>query len=89
MPKAIFASKGSGGDAQQPSATIDLFWRGEPSRSRSSGGTGFGLSMIKAIAVAHGGRLEIGRSPAGGAIASLTVPAATALCDNEAVHCGS
>jgi two-component system sensor histidine kinase AdeS len=76
-------------DVAQPSAKIDLFWRGEPSRSRSSGGTGLGLSIVKAIAVAHGGRLDIGRSPAGGAVVSLTLPAATAVSDNQVDHCGS
>lgn len=76
-------------DVVPPSATIDLFWRGEPSRSRSSGGTGLGLSIVKAIAVAHGGRLDIGRSPAGGAIVSLTLPAATAGSDNQVDQCGS
>jgi two-component system sensor histidine kinase AdeS len=66
-------------DAVLPGAAMDLFWRGETSRSRSSGGTGLGLSIVKAIAIAHGGRLEIGRSLAGGAVVSLTLPAATAL----------
>jgi two-component system sensor histidine kinase AdeS len=34
---------------------FEPFWRGEESRARSSGGSGLGLSIIRAIAEAHGG----------------------------------
>ena len=52
------------------------FLRGEPSRSRATGGTGLGLSVVQAIAVAHGGRLQLSNRPGGGACASLVLPAA-------------
>ena len=34
---------------------FDAFRRGDPSRSRKSGGSGLGLAVVKAIAEAHGG----------------------------------
>ncbi len=34
---------------------FEAFRRGEPSRSRDSGGSGLGLAVVKSIAVAHGG----------------------------------
>ena len=51
------------------------FLRGEASRSRATGGTGLGLSVVQAIAVAHGGRLQLSNRPGGGACAALVIPA--------------
>lgn len=42
------------------------FWRSDP--SRATGGTGLGLSVVQAIAVAHGGRLEFANRPKRGAM---------------------
>jgi signal transduction histidine kinase len=38
------------------------------------GGAGLGLSIVQAIAEAHGGRAEVGETPAGGARFSIEVP---------------
>jgi signal transduction histidine kinase len=46
-------------------------------RSTREGGTGLGLVMVKAIAVAHGGRIDVGASAAGGASFGFLIPAAT------------
>ncbi len=45
-------------------------------RSTRVGGTGLGLPMVKAIAAAHGGRVEVRSSPGSGASFSLHLPAA-------------
>ncbi len=55
-------------------ADVDPFWRGDTSRSRATGGTGLGLSVVRAIAVAHGGKLELGNRPGGGAVVSVLLP---------------
>lgn len=53
---------------------VKPFWRGEVSRSRATGGTGLGLSVVQAIAVAHGGRLELQNRSGGGASLSIILP---------------
>lgn len=50
------------------------FWRGDVSRSRATGGSGLGLSVVKAIATAHGGRLIFDANPTGGAVVSIILP---------------
>lgn len=54
----------------------DPFWRGDASRARDSGGTGLGLAVVKAIAHAHGGTLELSQIASGGARATITLPKA-------------
>ena len=57
--------------------SIDLFWRGDASRSRATGGTGLGLSVVQAIAKAHGGRLEFTSRAGGGAVIMMVLPSPT------------
>ena len=53
---------------------IDVFWRAEPSRSRATGGSGLGLSIVQAIVTAHGGRMEQATFAAGGASVTMIFP---------------
>jgi signal transduction histidine kinase len=50
------------------------FRRLESSRNRESGGAGLGLAIAKAVAQAHGGRLELANRSEGGLRASLVLP---------------
>ena len=59
---------------------FDRFYRGDPSRSRSTGGHGLGLAIVKHWVEAHGGRVWAGNNPAGGARFSFTLPG-----DHEAI----
>jgi signal transduction histidine kinase len=45
------------------------FWRGS-----KRGGTGLGLYIVKGIVEAHGGAIEVGRAPGGGAQFRFTLP---------------
>jgi two-component system sensor histidine kinase BaeS len=47
---------------------FDRFTRGEPSRSRASGGAGLGLAIARGLVEAHGGEIEI-EPPPGGRVA--------------------
>jgi signal transduction histidine kinase len=46
------------------------FWR-----SGRRGGTGLGLYIVRGLVDAHGGRIEVGRSPEGGALFRFLLPA--------------
>lgn len=49
------------------------FWRGDKSRSRDSGGTGLGLTIVRAAVLAHGGRCGVENRPGGPAF-WITLP---------------
>jgi two-component system, OmpR family, sensor histidine kinase AdeS len=53
---------------------FDRFWRGETSRSRYTGGTGLGLSVVRAIVEAHGGSATLGNHAGGGALFEMRLP---------------
>jgi signal transduction histidine kinase len=52
---------------------FDRFAR--PDKARGVPGSGLGLSIVKTIAEAHGGRVEAANSPGGGGEVSMTLPA--------------
>lgn len=53
---------------------FDYFYRGDRSRSRQSGGTGIGLSLVKYYSEAHGGRVEVRNGKPCGAVFSVYLP---------------
>jgi len=61
-----------------PEADIDRmlepFTRGETSRNRATGGAGLGLTIARAIAEQHGGRLVLANREGGGLRAELRLP---------------
>ena len=48
---------GPGLDPDVAAKVFERFYRGDPSRARSSGGSGLGLSIAKSIVETHGGRV--------------------------------
>ncbi len=46
-------------------------------------GTGMGLSISRSIVAAHGGRIEVGDSPSGGAKFTVTLPTAIRESDGR------
>ncbi|MFZ7087964.1 sensor histidine kinase [Curtobacterium sp. RRHDQ10] len=53
---------------------FDRFTRADESRRRVRGGSGLGLSLVRAIATSAGGRAELRNSPDGGAVATVSFP---------------
>ncbi|MBO8126648.1 MAG: HAMP domain-containing protein [Firmicutes bacterium] len=54
---------------------FDRFYRADPSRARSTGGSGIGLSLVKEIAEVHGGRVSVESAPGQGSVFTLVIPA--------------
>lgn len=69
--------RGPGFPEDMDQAAVNPFWRGDPARSRETGGTGLGLSVVQAIAAAHGGRLSFENRAGGGAMVTLHLQSAT------------
>jgi two-component system OmpR family sensor kinase len=57
-----------------PARLFDRFYRGDFSRARTIGGTGLGLTIVKAIVTAHEGTVEAVNLPEGGACFIVAIP---------------
>lgn len=53
---------------------FERFYRVDPARSRASGGSGLGLSIVAAIVALHGGSVEATARPGGGTCFQVTLP---------------
>jgi len=56
---------------------FERFYRADESRSRGTGGAGLGLSIVRQLALAHGGSVRVESEPGSGARFTLTLPAAS------------
>ena len=65
---------GPGVNDAQLARLFDRFYRAEGSRSRTTGGSGLGLSICRNIVEAHGGRIEARHSPLGGLSIRVVLP---------------
>jgi signal transduction histidine kinase len=68
---------GPGIDGRERDRVFDRFHRADAARTRTSGGAGLGLAIVRAIVEAHGGRVWAGESPAGGARVVIELPGYT------------
>ncbi len=68
------SDSGPGLTEDQRSHVFERFFRADPSRSRSHGGAGLGLSIVASIVHAHGGEVEASRREGGGALFTVRIP---------------
>jgi signal transduction histidine kinase len=65
---------GEGIPAEDLPYIFDRFYRGDPSRSRNTGGAGLGLAICLALVEAAGGQIEISSEVGRGTVAEVTLP---------------
>jgi signal transduction histidine kinase len=84
-PDAVLSlsDTGAGIPADELPRIWDRLYRGD--KSRSERGLGLGLSLVKAIVEAHGGRVAVTSKPGSGSRFDLTLPAAPAVAQEALV----
>ena len=73
--KLTISDSGPGVDDQTLPVLFDRFIRGDVSRNRETGGSGLGLSLVKAMVSAHDGKVSAFRSDRGGLGIAMQFPA--------------
>jgi signal transduction histidine kinase len=68
------ADTGEGIRAEDRSHVFESFYRGEKSRSRSTGGAGLGLAISRGIVRAHGGEITLESRSGQGSLFTFTLP---------------
>ncbi len=68
----VFDDNGPGISAESLPRVYDRFFRGE--QSRTTAGSGLGLSLVKAIVQIHGGQIEVASSPDQGSRFTVSLP---------------
>jgi two-component system OmpR family sensor kinase len=75
--QAVTIAVADSGDGFAPAfldRAFDPFSRSDDARTRTNGGAGLGLTIVRAVAEAHGGSVEARNGPDGGAIVRMHLP---------------
>ncbi|HET6294779.1 MAG TPA: ATP-binding protein [Kribbella sp.] len=68
------ADTGPGLSAGQKTRVFERFYRADSARTRSTGGSGLGLSIVAALVAAHNGKVTVTDTPTGGATFTVHLP---------------
>jgi len=74
--RVTVADRGAGMTAEQATHVFERFYRTDASRTRASGGVGLGLSIVAAVAEAHGGSVAVDSAAGQGASFHIDLPLA-------------
>ncbi len=68
------SDQGPGMSEPDRAKVFERFYRADPSRTRSAGGSGLGLSIVAALVAAHGGRVGVQSAPGSGSRFLVELP---------------
>src|SRR5690606_27789969 len=68
------ADTGPGLPSEDRERVFERFYRADSSRTRSSGGSGLGLSIVAALVAAHDGTVEVESEQGAGSIFRIRLP---------------
>lgn len=74
------SDQGPGIAEEDRERVFERFWRADPGRARSRGGSGLGLSIVASLADSHGGTVSLASAPGKGAAFTLRLPLTSAVC---------
>jgi signal transduction histidine kinase len=74
--RIIVEDEGPGIPPADLARVTEPYYRPDASRNSETGGVGLGLSIVKDIALMHGGELLLENRPGGGLCVTLTLPRA-------------
>jgi two-component system OmpR family sensor kinase len=83
------ANSGPAVSSEDAGRLFERFYRPDKSRSRKTGGFGLGLSIVKSVASAHGGWVELETPAAGGLLVRISLPVARAMPTVQAADQGT
>ncbi|MFC0625603.1 sensor histidine kinase [Kribbella deserti] len=68
---------GPGLTPEQKHRVFERFYRADTARTRTTGGSGLGLSIVAALVAAHAGKVTVTDTPGGGTTFTVALPMAT------------
>ncbi|GAA4414556.1 ATP-binding protein [Georgenia halophila] len=76
LVRIAVVDQGTGIAPEQRGRVFERFYRGDEARSRETGGSGLGLSIVKHIVNDHGGRVELWSTSGKGSTFTIVLPQA-------------
>jgi heavy metal sensor kinase len=83
MARVDVTDNGIGIPVEAQPYIFDRFYRVDKARNRMDGGSGLGLSIVKSIAVAHGGQVSVQSTPGQGSTFTVLLPIAGPPADRD------
>jgi two-component system, OmpR family, sensor kinase len=77
------ADAGPGVPAEEADSIFERFYRTDRSRTRSQGGVGLGLAIVRSLVEAHGGTVAYRPRPGGGSVFRIVLPLAPAADSDD------
>ena len=78
------ADTGPGMRPEDAARIFDRFFRADPGRARVAGGSGLGMSIVRAVVEAHDGEVALDTAPGAGMAVTIRLPLAEARVDARA-----